>query len=104
MTKEEIIEIYYKKVQEQYVEIDRYKKTNLNLQAEIEKKDKQISRLTDLSINLNKEIDKLKLIAGIALKGRPIEISKKALNELENTIEIEQTENMINDSFIFKAR
>lgn len=99
------VELWQEKINQE--EVEHWKneveaiETLLNLiqeqQAEIEKKENRIEEL-------KKELDKLKLIAGLALRGRPLEISREAFNQLENTIEIEQTENMMNDSFIFRAR
>lgn len=74
--------------------IDRLKED----EATIKEKD-------EIIFSQNLLINKLKIICGIVLKERTVEISKKAIEELENTIiEIEQTENIENDSYIFRAR
>lgn len=75
--------------------------TVLNL---LEKKDKIIDECRNRLAEKQLTINKLETLAGLALRQRPLEISKKALKELDNTIKIEQTENIMNDSYIFRAK
>lgn len=81
-----------------------------NILTEREADKKRIKELEE-EINICKNriaekqtiINKLETVAGLALRAKPLEITKKALRELDNTIKIEQTENIINDSYIFRA-
>lgn len=85
------------------IKLDNLRKYIEELENKVKKKQEEIDRLTDLSINLNKTIDDLKSIAGVALKRGPIEISKKTY-ELKSAIKIEQAYNIMNDSFVFRAK
>lgn len=104
--------IKYPKTSEIYVDYEYRKRMEeilLNLiksqKEEIEKQkdtiNKDMNRLAEKQIIMNK----LETIAGLALKRKPLAISKRMFKQLlENNIEIEQIENIQNDSYIFKTR
>lgn len=88
---------------------DIYKHLELNeaietLIAKLEKKEDTISECRNRLAEKQLTINKLEMLAGLALKRGPLEISKKTFRELDSIIEIEQTENIKNDSYIFRAR
>lgn len=84
-------------IQKQQEEIKKYKYLYEKTLSELVQADKK-------SLDKDKTINKLQTLAGLALKGRPLMISKKAFNELEKTIEIEQSEDIMNNGYIFRAR
>lgn len=69
----------------------------------MKKKEDTISECRNRLAEKQLMINKLEMLAGLALKRGPLEISLKTFRELDNMIKIEQTENIINNSYIFRA-
>lgn len=70
----------------------------------IENQQKEIKELENSNLEQRRYIQGLTIATGIALHGRTVEVSKKALYELENTMKIEQIYIPENDSYRFRAR
>ena len=69
----------------------------------IKKQYYKIEQLEDEVYKQKDYINGLTIATGIALNGKTIEISKKTLYELENTMKIEQIYNPENDSYRFRV-
>lgn len=113
MNEEEIIQ-YLEKMEKEYKQFGDLQNPDYEDEDKIHKaiqglldlynqeKEKNKKLLKD-NKELNDYINGMTIATGIALNGRTIEVSKKTLYELENTIKIEQVYIPETDSYRFRA-